>query len=230
MRPVLDSFYGIIDRYIDRYVYDSGDYFDVPYYYNERATLGVLAGAVWLHNPKNNFVLEEYSTEKQSGKGRQDIWFLIDDESSPGSHSCYAEAKQRDVKLPLNTRKSVSSFEEKLKLLGSETVAASYKANQVNKSVRSPGIAPKAVGMGILFLIPKIREKDGQTAKELKELHSSYRVELDQAIERYTRETNSPILLGSFARLDLLRPGKHYKHVFYPGVDVLLCKNDIDGS
>ena len=54
---------------------------DVPWRYNERATLSYFAGAIWR---SGGFALEEYSTQKSksvgaeySKKGRGDLWFEL---------------------------------------------------------------------------------------------------------------------------------------------------------
>lgn len=66
---------------------------DVPWFYNERATLSYLAGALWRAHP-DNLVLEEYACDKTRGgaadatRGRRDIWFLLE------GRQHWGEAKQ----------------------------------------------------------------------------------------------------------------------------------------
>jgi len=60
----------------------------LPWWYNERATLGLFAGAIWL---SQGIVLEEFSTRKNAGRtyrGRSDIKFAL------GESWFLAEAKQ----------------------------------------------------------------------------------------------------------------------------------------
>ena len=65
---------------------------DAPWWYNERALLSVLAGAVWR---TGGSALEEYSEQKRRdgalAPGRVDLWL------SCGSHSFWAEAKAIEV-------------------------------------------------------------------------------------------------------------------------------------
>jgi hypothetical protein len=52
---------------------------DVPWRYNEQATLSYFAGAIWR---SGGFALEEYSRHKSNSKhgfGRGDLWFELDD-------------------------------------------------------------------------------------------------------------------------------------------------------
>jgi hypothetical protein len=55
---------------------------DIPWRYNERATLRIFAGAIWV---KGGFVIEEYSAKKSRVDadsseyfGRPDMWFELD--------------------------------------------------------------------------------------------------------------------------------------------------------
>lgn len=65
---------------------------DAPWWYNERALLSVLAGAVWR---TGGSALEEYSEQKRRdgalAPGRVDLWL------SCGPHSFWAEAKAMDI-------------------------------------------------------------------------------------------------------------------------------------
>jgi hypothetical protein len=65
---------------------------DVPWWYNERASLSVLAGAVWR---KGGLVFEEFVADKRSGErprpkysGRNDLYLKV------GEYQFIAEAKQ----------------------------------------------------------------------------------------------------------------------------------------
>jgi hypothetical protein len=84
----LKIMFSIMDHYIAKF--ERVGEMDRPYFYNERAALGLFAGALWRCNP-SNLVLEETCDEKlYSGgryKGRFEIWFEAE------NRSCYAEAK-----------------------------------------------------------------------------------------------------------------------------------------
>lgn len=77
MRPVLKCWFKYIQAYIDAF---KGE--DLPYWYNERANVGVLASAAW----NAEFVaLEEYQIDKKSKdgklrKGRNDLYICHGDE------------------------------------------------------------------------------------------------------------------------------------------------------
>ena len=82
------------------YIKKSDDY---PWWYNERASTGILAAACW---KSNNIALEEFSTIKgvQKGKvkrGRCDIYF------SSGGEDFVGEAKQAWISSGSKIRKSI---------------------------------------------------------------------------------------------------------------------------
>ena len=89
---ILDAWIQLNIRYADIW---KGKDKDVPWWYNERALLSVLSGAVWLQ--KGAMAFEEYSTIKKwkprkgakskPYKGRQDIYIRIN------SHEFIGEAK-----------------------------------------------------------------------------------------------------------------------------------------
>lgn len=85
LKPAVKRMFWIMDRYMEVCKPDR------PFFYNERATVSILAGGIWQSNPKN-LVLEEAWAEKtrMSGPytGKDDVWFQV------GRQSCYAEAKQ----------------------------------------------------------------------------------------------------------------------------------------
>jgi len=68
---------------------------DAPYWYNERANVSFLAGAIWRCG---GMCLEEYASdktwEKEKYPGRTDIWFYLD------GKEYIAEAKFGWIKIP----------------------------------------------------------------------------------------------------------------------------------
>jgi hypothetical protein len=74
LRPLLETWTTLVKRYAEQ-VED-----DIPYWYNERANVSLLAGAAWT---RGALALEEYSEEKFSSeepdgwKGRADLWVLF---------------------------------------------------------------------------------------------------------------------------------------------------------
>src|SRR5229473_2758087 len=89
LSPSVHAMFTIVNDYLTQY--DSEELPDRPYFYNERATLSLLAGGIW-KSDQSNLVLEEYCSPKvgESGnyRGRFDVWFRTADKS------CSCEAKQ----------------------------------------------------------------------------------------------------------------------------------------
>ena len=85
------------------------DYDDAPWWYNERASLSIFAGAIW---KAKGSALEEFSMNKKAkeGKtltsGRCDLWF------SHGDHSYRAEAKPCWPALQRDPLKTWSAIEK----------------------------------------------------------------------------------------------------------------------
>jgi len=73
---ILRSWHDVIDEYIRQVTARLG-YSDVPWWFNERANVGILAGAIWRAGP-GHVCLEEYSVERGTGDdrgpGRCDLW------------------------------------------------------------------------------------------------------------------------------------------------------------
>lgn len=78
LRDVLQKWLDLNERTVQEW--EDGD---ISWRYNERATLGIFAGAIWL---KGGFVIEEYSARKSRVDdadsseyfGRPDMWFELD--------------------------------------------------------------------------------------------------------------------------------------------------------
>jgi hypothetical protein len=71
LRPIFQQWIEINQEYCDTYPSE-----DCPYWYNERAAVSILAGAVW---KSGGLALEEFSSNKKYGRsaylGRADLWF-----------------------------------------------------------------------------------------------------------------------------------------------------------
>ena len=71
LKPILKRWIEINQEYCDAY---PGK--DCPYWYNERAAVSILAGAVW---KSGGLALEEFNSNKKYGRslylGRADLWF-----------------------------------------------------------------------------------------------------------------------------------------------------------
>lgn len=77
---------------------------DNAYFYNERASLSLLAASIW---KSNGIAIEEYSSEKNHEEGiyngRVDMWFQI------GKYYCIVESKQIFKRVINKNLKSISS-------------------------------------------------------------------------------------------------------------------------
>lgn len=93
MRPILSSWIVAIDSYIDFFNSNNGYKVpDVPWWYNERASISILAGAMW---KTGNIAIEEYiinrANKRKGHGGRCDLFIghgFID------GHAYACEAKQ----------------------------------------------------------------------------------------------------------------------------------------
>ncbi|MBO0135545.1 hypothetical protein J0673_04485 [Vibrio sp. Vb2736] len=182
--------------------YDKGK-FDLAYFYNERANISILAGAIWRQSEYKALVLEEYSTdkEKQTGdnqdinakgyRGRRDLWFCLNDQQ----FRC--EAKQLWWSLEsLNEHE----FSSAIKL-------ADREANKIEKQY----IDGDNFALGIVFITLKIRRTNlGKS--------SSYLAELDRLIATHQQDD---LVTHKFVLDEVLGSGGE-SATLYPGVLVLI--------
>lgn len=95
----------IMDGYTERRT-KQGRWAHRPWNRNERATLSILAGAIWRSNPEN-FVIEEGCGDKVSDagkyRGRYDICFFAE------RKQCCGEAKQIWPRSPSSNSSSLYS-------------------------------------------------------------------------------------------------------------------------
>ena len=143
LSPVLNEWIKCVNYYVDLFNAD-----DLPYWYNERANVGILAGAAW----KAGFVaLEEYQTEKISSegeciKGRNDIYI-----SNADHHACI-EAK---VIFPDISENNCN------KLINSGLANAVSDAREVAED------AEDIDKLGIVFIAPYSGNKNKASDKEV---------------------------------------------------------------
>jgi hypothetical protein len=138
LSPVLEQWLQINER--EDWVEDGA-----PWWYNERTSLGIFAGAVW--RCKGGWVLEEFLTEKrQKGQnpylGRCDMAFGI------GETEFWCEAKQCEVIINNDEEKAVKKVHKKLE-----------EARQdVEKNI--PSITEESEesfqGLMAIFVVPKV--------------------------------------------------------------------------
>ncbi len=173
---------------------------DHLYWYNERATLSTLAGAVYSlrSEKKPHYVLEEYRSTKGRGKGRWegriDMWLRL------GKTDYILEAKQKWV-----------SITNKLKI---ENIAHSIEATLVDAKTEaeestegSDGYHPKSIGM--IFVVPYFKGNSRETLKKRCEDLKAIFAEIDCFSYAYAFPTNGMITENASGYL-------------YPGVILLM--------
>ena len=94
LTPVLNEWISVVTR-----VTKAWRRKDVPFWYNERAQVGLFAGAVWL---QGGLAFEEYTSAKRGSGGRCDLWFEMK------RNSFIAEAKF--TLCPVNADSDVEPF------------------------------------------------------------------------------------------------------------------------
>lgn len=205
----LREMFGIMDRYIDKRT-KQGLWSDRPYNLNERATLSVLAGAIW-RSSSDNFVFEEFCGDKVacSGayRGRHDIWFLAE-----GKH-CSGEAKQV---WPCVRATSVtpSIHSDAIDNLRQEAEAAVLSKD-----------AGDDFALGIVFSVPDISVRYVDTAAaSLRQ----YQEHLDGCLSSFAKKATHHVVWGRYFRDDLLLKDAFYQStdkgvLTRPGVDVIIA-------
>jgi hypothetical protein len=199
---------------MDRFVEDNKAIgrVDVPYHYNERATLSLLAGAIW-RSDENNFVFEEFRTEKKRAevvyKGRQDIWFRV------SGQACYGEAKQQWIPL-YRVRNDVNKL---LSVLEQEMKAARQALPTI------PTLELPAFGLGILFVTPYILKTNISVAHDNLTKHQKA---LEEGLGRWCDQTGSQVLWARYVREELLHESGCYRWSTgetgsCPSLDTLIC-------
>ncbi|MBU0634458.1 MAG: hypothetical protein KKB82_03250 [Candidatus Omnitrophica bacterium] len=121
---------------------------DALYWYNERASLSVFAGAVWL---SGGYALEEFSATKGSlgeeWKGRKDLWFCLNQQEY------IVEAKFK-----------YQSFSPQAKIFDKIKQTLNEACSDAKKSVEKDNIS-----LGLCFIapyLPKSKEKDMESLIE----------------------------------------------------------------
>jgi hypothetical protein len=115
---------------------------DAPWWYNERASVGLLAGAVW---SKKGWAFEEFAIGKgrtrSRRKGRGDLWFKVRSDS----HYYIVEAKQIYPSIGAKARKSLPNILKALR-------EACHDVSEIDGEGMS---RPRRIG--IVFVVPYVR-------------------------------------------------------------------------
>jgi hypothetical protein len=205
-----------IDRYID-WAEARNVYSDRPYLWNERATLSVFAGGVWLAD-ESNLVLEEYCYEKRGSHARHDIWFLA------GGRACYGEAKQSGRMWPCACRFAQKQANAILRIVGEEADTAWHNAQHFDFKVDH--------ALGIAFVVPYVGWNDRCRGSECMRRHFA---EMDSALRQFAGNEKRFSVCGRYFREDLLKDEAFYEapKVFlgkrtYPSLEILICTSRHD--
>ncbi|HBL01359.1 MAG TPA: hypothetical protein DDZ61_01820 [Aeromonas salmonicida] len=184
--------------------YEKGTY-DLAYFYNERANISILSGAIWRQRECKTLVLEEYSTGKEKQecdnqvidligyRGRRDLWFCLNDQQ----FRC--EAKQLWWSLDnLNE----NEFSAAIQLAADE-------ASKIEKQY----VYENNFALGIVFITLKIRRANLCNS-------SSYLAELDWLVSMHQQHD---LITHKLVLDEVLRSGGD-SSTLYPGVLVLIKK------
>lgn len=173
-------------------------YLDSPWWYNERATLSIFAGAVW---KAGVWAFEEFSVEKRTKRGGNKVKIIgrCDLNFKVGRTEYYAEAKQ--VYPILNGGDSGIS----------RTNDALLDAKEDTKELSGWGMTK----LGIVFSSPRIRRVDNEFLTEY--IRSYLRI--------ICKQTKTVIAWSfpNFARD--LRPVGRNEDFIYPGIVLLIQKS-----
>jgi hypothetical protein len=151
LEPSLRKMGDVVDRYIDHFQQMLPEA-EIPYKYDERATLSQFAGGIW-QAAEDNLVLEEYVCDKACPgglyPGRGDIWFCA--QGVP----CYAEAKPAWPSIPVRPNHITCS----LKLLRESCDSATSNSAQdrIEGFTRFP--------LGIVFAVATVKKNTWLTRK-----------------------------------------------------------------
>ena len=192
LQPVLEQWQNLNDD-LTWFEYD-----DAPWWYNERASLSIFAGAIW---KSGGSVFEEFSSikenvTKQTYSGRCDIEFSV------GRSEFIGEAKQCWIDLNENLQKNIRDVESSI--------------NDAVSDARQAPVWENHSRVGIVFVVPSISKKK----KENIDIHLRSFIELVTKIEDVTVAWVFP------RKARYLEPPKDNPEAgsFFPGVLIVLVE------
>jgi hypothetical protein len=153
VRGARGNFKRVFDEWVKintRLANDWAELDDVPWWYNERASLSLLAGAVWLCE---GMAFEEYAADKKNlakrirYRGRSDMYFFL------GGKHYMAEAKWHWSGATRSDKETAKTIQSKLR-------------NALNDVRKQPGVHGQTK-LGILFVTPYISCSKGDRVDEL---------------------------------------------------------------
>jgi len=138
-KPVLKEWASLMDRYVDAHENDPA-----PFAYNERANVGLLAGAILLSHKKKNHCLEEYTARKTDSKGRVDLWAVVKEETYLAEAKFGRSSCQNGHPFFTSVRQSTESENVSVRdmLDAAMNQAASYTSDEPSFHVAAAFIVP----------------------------------------------------------------------------------------
>jgi hypothetical protein len=195
LEPSLHAMLGHIDEYIKTYHRPELGKSELPYYFNERANIGLLAGGIWRGDP-GNLVLEEYGAPKKSDegeyRGRFDFWCRAQ------GCSIYLEAKQTWGTLS-NPEQSLGQIVTHLKqeyhdaYLNAANDLASGSVHHI---------------CGAVFSVPSLSERQLSQAESIL---TNYHQTVNSGLSRFSDQSGLHVLRANFFWTDMLQPTAVYK-------------------
>ncbi len=145
LEHVLHNWIGLLDRYTRKHTAE------LPYWYNERSNVGVLAGAAWI---SGFTALEEFAEDKAgTDMGRCDLFMGLGDEL------LYAEAKIEKPVIQKDANGVDAAWD-------ADIARGLTAAREGSRAVRKGAHHIKRVGL--LFVVPRIEAKDHEKFADIR--------------------------------------------------------------
>ena len=179
-----------IINYCDFMKDDDGPH-DAPYYYNERANIGILAASAW---KKGWIALEEFPAAKKEKKGRGDL---------------YIHPKQLERGEYIEAKLAWTRYDEKKNIWNLNSINSAL--SQAVSNAKELRIPRSEIKIGVLFITPYIHKKslaiiNQQINRLIKEVSTVSCDALAWVFPDSVRE---------------IKGDGQYRHFIYPGVFLL---------
>ena len=195
IEPSLRAMLEHIDEYIKTYHRPEVGKPELPYFFNERANIGLLAGGVWRSDPAN-LVLEEYGAPKKTDegdyRGRFDFWCRAQ------GCSIYLEAKQ--------TWGSLTNPEQSLGLITSHLQQEYHDAFRNAESDLQTGIVDYVCG--VAFWVPYLAERHLMNAHHVLAAYDKY---ITEGLTAFVNQSGLEVLQARFFWADMLSENAVYQ-------------------
>ncbi|WP_417333980.1 hypothetical protein [Halarcobacter sp.] len=183
-KNIMYSWLSINREYIEDW-YSNGTYEDCAYWYNERASLSILAGAIWR---RGGVCLEEYCSikaklddktiESKERHGRTDLYFYLGDEEYIVEAKYIMGKNITEEKIHTKLKEAIKDCNNSL-----------YHEKSENHGLK---------GMAIVFIVPFEENKkiDFDSIKDNVDVYCSLKKELEGNIEFNGNIANSCYVIG----------------------------------